>query len=173
MAPSLARSRTSATVGWASDTLAAVEITIVKVESGPHRAVVARPGAEAVQFAVYDYGPMLPHDLVHYVVEDELGLEFGFWGIVAVGAKLQSVQAYGARDPRRIPPQDDPIVAARVDDLLAAEGLVAVFSALPGTGPEPELAPEQIERIRARITELNQLCQATGPGGGAAAPLAW
>src|SRR5687768_8832806 len=62
-----------------------VEISIVKAGSGPHRAVVARPGAEAVQFAVYDYGPVLPHDLVHYVVEDELGLKFGFWGLLAAG----------------------------------------------------------------------------------------
>jgi hypothetical protein len=141
-----------------------VEITIVKVESGPHRAVVTRPGAEAVQFAVYDYGPMLPHDLVHYAVEDELGLEFGFWGLVSAGAKLQSVLAYGARDPRRIPPQDDPLVAAHVDELLAAEGFVAAFSAFPGTGPEPDLEPGQIQRIWARMTELNERWQASGPG---------
>ena len=136
----------------------------MKVESGPHRAVVSRPGAEAVQFAVYDYGPVLPHDLVHYVDEDELGLEFGFWGLVAAGATLQSVQAYGARDPRRIPPPNDPLVGAHIDDLLAAEGLVAAFSACPGTGPEPELDADRIERIRARITRLNEEWQATGPG---------
>jgi hypothetical protein len=141
-----------------------VDITIVKVQSGPHRAVVSRPGAEAVRFAMYDYGPVLPHDLVHYVVEDELGLEFGFWGLVAAGAKLQSVQAYGARDPRRIPPPNDPVVGAHIDDLLAAEGLVAAFSAFPGTGPEPELDADRIERIRARITRLNEQWQATGPG---------
>lgn len=136
----------------------------MKVESGPHRAVVARPGAEAVQFAVYDYGPMLPHDLVHYVVEDELRLEFGFWGLVAAGAKLQSVQAYGARDPRRIPQQDDPLVSEHVEELLAAEGFVAAFSGFPGTESEPELEPGQVERIRARMTELNERWQATGPG---------
>lgn len=136
----------------------------MKVESGPHRAVVALPGTEAVQFAVYDYGPVLPHDLVHYVVEDELGLEFGFWGLVAAGARLQSVQAYGARDPRRIPPPDDPLVAAHVDELLAAEGLVASFSGLPGTAPEPELEPARIERIRARLAELNEEWQTTGAG---------
>ena len=136
----------------------------MKVESGPHRAVVSRPGAEAVQFAVYDYGPVLPHDLVHYVVEEELGLEFGFWGLVAAGAKLQAVQAYGARDPRRIPPPNDPLVGAHINDLLAAEGLVAAFSAFPGTGPESELDADQIERIRARITRLNEQWQATGPG---------
>lgn len=148
----------------ASATLTALRITIVKVESGPHRAVLARPGAEVVQFAVYDYGPMLPHDLVHYVVEDELGLQFGFWGLISAGAKLQSVQAYGARDPRRIPPQDDPLVAAHVDELLAAEGFVAAFSAFPGTAPEPDLEPDRIELIRERIAELNERWQGTGPG---------
>jgi hypothetical protein len=141
-----------------------VEITIVKVESGPHRAVVDRPGAEVVQFAVYDYGPMLPHDLLHYVVEDQLGLEFGFWGLVCAGAKLQSVQAYGARDPRRIPQQDDPLVTAHIDELLTAEGIVAAFSGLPGSESKPELDPDQIQRIRSRITELNERWQATPPG---------
>ena len=136
----------------------------MKAESGPHRAVVARPGGEAVQFAVYDYGPVLPHDLVHYVVEDELGLEFGFWGLVSAGAKLGSVQAYGARDPRRITHQDDPLVAAHVDDLLAAEGFVAAFSGLPGSASEPELAPDLVERIRSRIAALNQRWQATAAG---------
>jgi hypothetical protein len=141
-----------------------VEITIVKAESGPHRAVVARPGGEAVQFGLYDYGPMLPHDLLHYVVEDEVGLEYGFWGLVSAGAKLQSVQAYGARDPRRLPHQDDPLVAAHVDDLLAAEGFVAAFSGLPGSKSEPDLEPGQIERIRSRIAELNERWQATPAG---------
>jgi hypothetical protein len=156
-------SHTNRSCDFACDTRT-VEITIVKAEAGPHRAVVARPGAEAVQFAVYDYGPTLPHDLVHYVVEDELGLEFGFWGLVSAGANLQSVQAYGARDPRRIPPQTDPLVTAHIDELLAAEGVVATFSGLPGTHPEPELEPAVIERIRARMTELNQRWQATVPG---------
>ena len=136
----------------------------MKVDAGPHRAVLSRPAAEAVQFALYDYGPVLPHDLVHYVVEDELGLEFGFWGLLAAGAKLQAVQAYGARDPRRIPPQDDPLVTAHVDDLLQAEGFVAAFSGLPGTGPEPELEAGRVEGIRARIAELNERWQDIGPG---------
>ena len=92
----------------ASGTLAAVEITIVKAQTGPDRAVVDRPATEAVQFAVHDHGPALPHDLVHYVVEDELRLEFGFWGLMSAGAKLQSVQAYDARDHRHIPPPYDP-----------------------------------------------------------------
>ena len=141
-----------------------VEISIVKTEGGPHRAIVARPGKKAAQFAVYDYGPVLPHDLVHYVVEDELRVEFGFWGLLAAGAELQAVQAYGARDPRRIPKEEDPLVRSHVDELLAAERFVAAFSGLPGTQPDPDLDPAVAGRIRARLDELNGRWQATPVG---------
>ncbi len=107
---------------------------------------------------------MLPHDLVHYVVEQELGIAFGFWGLVAAGAKPQSVQAYGARDPRRISREDDPVVQAHADELLTAERFVAAFSGLPGAQPDPDLDPEVVARIQARIDELNRRWQATAAG---------
>jgi len=141
-----------------------VEISIVKSEGGPHRAVVSRPGREVAQFAVYDYGPTLPHDLVHYVVEDELRIEFGFWGLLAAGAKLQSVQAYGARDPRRIPKDEDPLVRAHVEQLLNAERFAAAFSGLPGAAVDRDLDAATAERIRSRIDELNRRWQATPAG---------
>ena len=137
----------------------------MKSSGGPHRAVVAGAGREeAAQFAVYDYGPALPHDLVHYVVEAELGMEFGFWGLLAAGAKLQAVQAYGARDPRRIPKEEDALVRAHVDELLDAERFAAAFSGLPGVEVDHGLDPGTAERIRSRIDELNQRWQATPAG---------
>ncbi len=141
-----------------------VDVSIVKSGSGPHRAVVARAGGPAVQFAVHDYGPVLPHDLVHFVVEAELGIRFGFWGLIAAGAKLSSVQAFGARRPRRITSGEDPLVVAHLDELLAAEGLVAAFSGLTQTEPGPDVDPEDAERIRGRIDELNRRWQAVQPG---------
>jgi hypothetical protein len=125
---------------------------------------VARPGEPAVQFAVHDYGPVLPHDLVHFVVEAELGISFGFWGLIAAGAKMEAVQAFGARHRRRITHAGDPMVVAHVDELLAAEGLVAAFSGLTQTEPGPEVGPEDAARIRDRIAELNRRWQAVQPG---------
>ncbi|MGH9023913.1 MAG: hypothetical protein ACRDV9_12570 [Acidimicrobiia bacterium] len=114
---------------------------------------------------MHDYGAVLPRDPVHFVVEAELGLEFGFWGLLAAGAKLPAVQAFNARGPRRIPPQSDPLVRAHVDEPITAEGLVAAFSGLSGTEPEPDLDPDRAHRIRARIAELNVRWQAVAPGG--------
>ena len=42
----------------------------------------------------------LPHDLVHYVVERELGLAWGFWGLVAAEASIESVRRLDGKQPR-------------------------------------------------------------------------
>jgi hypothetical protein len=43
---------------------------------------------DGVRLSVPVYGPLepSPHDLAHYVVELELGLQDGFWASVAAGA---------------------------------------------------------------------------------------
>jgi hypothetical protein len=141
-----------------------VDISIVKAQTGPHRAVAVRPGGDIAQFAVYDYGSLPPHDLVHFVVEDELGIEFGFWGLLAAGANLEAVQTYGARDARRVRHVKDPLVQAHAEELLNAERLVAGFSDLPGTESDPELDAATAARIRARLDDCNRRWQATPAG---------
>ncbi len=54
-----------------------VQLGMVKQAGGRHR-VVVETGERGVQFAMADYGDRLPHDLVHLVVEQSLGLDFGF-----------------------------------------------------------------------------------------------
>ena len=86
-------------------------IAAVKAEGRRHRAGVSGPAGTA-QFALADYGPHLPHDLAHYVVERALGLQFGFWGLVVAGAELGSVRGFAARHPRRLGPGADPLLTA-------------------------------------------------------------
>lgn len=71
---------------------------------------------------------ILPHDFVHYVVEDTLDLRQGFWGILAIGVGF----------PTSTPPWD----AADFDipDLtqaLQAESLVECFQAEMWNGFQP------------------------------------
>jgi hypothetical protein len=44
-------------------------------------------------------GPGLPHDLVHYLVERELGLADGIWGAIAAGVVFRSTTHVGGRRP--------------------------------------------------------------------------
>jgi len=46
-------------------------------------------------------GRDLPHDLAQFVVESELGLEQGFWGLLAKGATFKSVSGRSQTRPGR------------------------------------------------------------------------
>ena len=46
-------------------------------------------------------GRTLPHDLAQFVVEEELGLEHGFWGVLARGGSFKSVRGRLQTQPAR------------------------------------------------------------------------
>jgi hypothetical protein len=59
----------------------------------------------------------LPHDLAHFVVEGSLGLEHGFWNLVANGASFRSLGRRPTRPGRQL-------IAAYWAELNQAEGTV-------------------------------------------------
>jgi len=59
-----------------------------------------------------------PHDLVHWVVEDELGLARGFWGLVDAGADFGFVNASGHSGERESAELGD------ATELMQAEAVV-------------------------------------------------
>jgi hypothetical protein len=65
-------------------------------------------------------GRDLPHDLAHFVVEGALGLETGFWGLLARGATFKSVPGRRPTEPGRA------IIRAHRSLLESAEGRVNV-----------------------------------------------
>jgi hypothetical protein len=141
-----------------------VDIAIVKGERR-HRGI-ATTSQRSVQFAVADYGTALPHELVHLVVERSLGLTHGFWGLLAAGADLATVQLHGARRPRTIDIETDPLVTEHREELLTAERLVAQLYRF-GAGEEPDhgVEPEAAAQIRAEIVTLNERWQQLPVGG--------
>jgi hypothetical protein len=157
-----------------------VDVTIERSDGEKHRAIAARSDGTAVILWMHDYGDALPHDLVHWVVESELELEWGFWGLVAAGAQLEVVQRSGARAPRLIQPVEDPLVAEHERDLLIAEALVAGFSSfddgrplmdrlrehLAGLDALSALPPaESIDAISRHLSELGTVWRSLKPGG--------
>lgn len=75
----------------------------------PPRSIVPGPTMAA--------GADLPHDLYTFVIEDALGLEYGFWGCIAAGATFKSLG-------RRRTPQGKAVISKHLDDLDAAESRV-------------------------------------------------
>lgn len=90
-------------------------------------------------------GGDLPHDLYHYVIEDALDLDFGFWGCVAHGATFTTL---GRRRTR----QGKAVIARHLDDLDAAEAQVNDIYFAWRSGSSTELDDEldtMLERWRA------------------------
>jgi len=134
-------------------------------------------------FAMADYGPALPHDIAHLAVETLFDLPYGFWGLVAAGARFETVNQASAGTPRVR--RTDPLVETHLAELTVAEGLVNLFShqqvahdedddayvaaagALCAQHGQPvpvAVSAEVVARARRTLASLNAQWQATPPG---------
>jgi hypothetical protein len=119
---------------------------------------------------------ILPHDFVHYVVEDTLDLRQGFWGILAIGVGF----------PNSAPPWD--AADFNLPDLtqaLQGESLVECFQAEMWNGfqvsenfaeilqvtcdartvPVPEtISLNQLQQVRSRLQDVSQQWQSLAIG---------
>jgi hypothetical protein len=71
-------------------------------------------------------GPVarVPHDLTHLVVEQELALERGLWGVLAAGGLVQNAVYAGGRRPPHALARSKQILDAAGEELRRAEVLV-------------------------------------------------
>lgn len=76
--------------------------------------IALRPPRTIVPGPTMAAGADLPHDLYTFVIEDGLGIEYGFWGCVADGATFKTLG-------RKQTPQGKAVIARHRDDLDAAE----------------------------------------------------
>ncbi len=98
-------------------------------EANDHVQVI-RSNETSTEWEFPNYGDALPHDLVHFIVEEGLGLTGGFWGLVDDGADVVMVndQAVLSRD-------GEPLKPPHVD----FSGLVQAEKAVALLGPRPVL----------------------------------
>jgi hypothetical protein len=68
-----------------------------------------------------------PHDLIHFVVEKGMRLQWGFWGSVADGAKFASVEVIDGRQKPRANERSAQIIKANEAHLSESEMIVGVF----------------------------------------------
>ena len=64
-----------------------------------HYALVARDDGVVYRLGGGPATPGIPHDLVHYTVEDSLGLSDGIWGAIAGGVVFRSMAHVSGRRP--------------------------------------------------------------------------
>lgn len=145
-----------------------MQITITKGTNQDHVTVERADGSRAA-FGFPKKGPY-PHDAYHYFVERELGMQAGFWGLVASGMEPDAVQALaaaGGHASAKRAAEPDPAIVP----LIQAERLVECFEAASWSGgaddaaimamaepawassyvPPPAGVPERLGAIRAAL----------------------
>jgi hypothetical protein len=144
----------------------ALDVTFVRHRRRRDRIHVTRPDGTSVSWDFPSYGDRLPHDLVHLVVEDGLGLGRGFWGLVAEGVEVTLVdnQATLVREGRPL------ATAPGVDltDLRRAEEAVALLGDEGGLDPPAGAAgagPDALASTRRRLHDLGHAWRDLDDGG--------
>lgn len=160
-----------------------MRIAITKGE-GTDRIEARRADGSTVGFELPKKGPLIPHDLVHLVVEQELGIADGFWGLVAAGWPPEAIgqrskdggHASAARASAPAPEivpilQAERAVEAFEADLWSGGGDNETLRAMIRAGceqsfvPAPAVDDAHIERIRARLIGFRDEWAQLDPGG--------
>jgi len=132
-------------------------------------AVVTRDDGVTYHFHGGPVSVALPHDIVHYAVEDELGIADGIWGAIAGGVVFSSMTHVSGRRPPHAAERSAELirtyrqslqraeliggVVERVaDGRLAVRSLPEAFASQADGGPGTEAVLRAARRLRAEAT---------------------
>jgi len=107
----------------------ALEIVFFKGPTRRYRSVLHRGDGVEIELDGGSYnkvgGPAgeVPHDIAHLVVEDELGLERGVWGVLAAGGLFRGASVRAGRQRPHAARRGREILEASVEALNQAEVL--------------------------------------------------
>ena len=99
----------------------------------------------------------LPHDVAHFIVEDELGIAGGVFGQLAAGGTANTFFSLDAKKPRKAKERGEKLARANRDDALFSEHAVwAAQSRWTNAQiiPDTEILATDIERIITRFQEF-------------------
>jgi hypothetical protein len=136
-----------------------VKITFVRTVGARDRVYVERVDGTTASWSFPTYGDAPPHDLVHLIVEAELGISDGLWARVAAGADLATINAQADRNGGTLAEK----YAALGDGVLRSEQAAAALA--PHAEPAAWIDPAALARARARLDEIAIAWRALVPKG--------
>jgi hypothetical protein len=169
-----------------------MKVDFIKAETNRYRSRLHRPDGVQVEFEGGSYnrlggGKSVPHDIAHLIVEDEIALTCGVWGVLLAGGLFGHARVVGGRQAPHAAERGRAIIAAAGDRIMQAEMLTrAVCDAERGKlGRDPaalrgalgerwwtdDLTEEVLERCGTRLRAAAADWDALPPGG--ALTLGW
>ncbi len=143
-----------------------IRIDFLKGETRRYRSVLHRPDGidVALEGGSYNklgprHGAEVPHDLAHLVVEDELALTHGVWGVLVRGGLFGHAKVVAGRQGPHASAHGRAVIAEAGDRIMQAEMLTrAVCDACAGQGPSE---PRAINRALGPRWSSDTLTKAT------------
>ena len=115
-----------------------LDIEVFKGATRRYRSILHRADGVEVELDGGAYNRLgereLPHDIAHLIVEDELGLDRGVWGVLAAGGLFRGASVRAGRQKPHAAQRGREVVAASVEQLNQAEMLVRVVCDAAGAG---------------------------------------
>ena len=116
-------------------------------------------------------GAELPHDLVHALVETELGIADGIWGCVADGVVWNSMRHVSGRQPPHAGERSAALKKQRAAAIGRAEAVADLVSrmakgaaVLPGEVTSTKLPPAEVDRAAAELRSAGRRWTDLRPG---------
>jgi hypothetical protein len=123
---------------------------------------------------------VVPHDLAHFLVEDDLGLDFGLWGVIAAGGMFGHTKVIAGRRPPHAAKRAQAVVDRAGDRLTQAEMLTRGVCDLALAGADgdvralqaavgerwwlPSVRSEALVRACGRLRRAGARWRALAPG---------
>jgi hypothetical protein len=126
--------------------MAAAQIEFLKDDGRRYRALLQRPDGVSVAFDGGSYnrvgGPAgeLPHDIAHLIVEEELGLRSGVWGLLVAGGMFRHATVVAGRRAPHATRRGREVIARAGDAPMQAEMLTRAVCDLSATDGDPDPA---------------------------------
>ena len=104
-----------------------MKVTFTKTAQRRYRVSVEGPGVvSSFMEPAAGYDTRLPHDMAHFVVENELGINGGVFGQLAAGGNARTFRPTIERRGRKVAKRGNRIAVANRKDALLSERLVCV-----------------------------------------------
>ena len=128
-----------------------MDLSFVRGEGRSYFALARRDDRVVVRLKGGSYDrsdPPLPHDLAHFVVEDEFELRAGLWSVIAAGGLFRQSSVVSGRQRPHAARCAREVIKQAGDRLTQAEVVVSALCAVARAGDDGD--PRALERIPDR-----------------------
>jgi len=104
-----------------------MNVVFTKVNSHKYSSITTRDDGVSLSIPGFGSSKPLPHDLVHFITEEELGVDYGFWGCVAAGAIYKGMAMVAGKVRHDSQKKSEDIIKQNGQKISEAEILAGVI----------------------------------------------